>query len=105
MATSPRKPTAMRIRCGVPARGGMKSMTRTAPSAVTQSVSSTRVWPAYRRAVQVLAPAGARAQCPASWLCRRAANAAGESKRGRQSQSTDPAVLTSAAVCRSPSTA
>ena len=95
----------MRIRCGVRARGGMKSMTRTAPSAVTQSVSSTRVFPAYRRVVQWLAAVGASVQCPASSLCRSAANAAGESKRGRQSQSTDPAVLTRAAVCRSPSRA
>ena len=36
----------MRMRCGVPCLGGMKSMTRTAPSAVTQSVWSTRVFPA-----------------------------------------------------------
>jgi hypothetical protein len=55
--------------------------------------------------VQVLAPAGASVQCPASWLCRSAANAAGESKRGRHSQSTDPAMLTRAAVWRSPSKA
>ena len=48
----------MRIRCGVRARGGMKSMTRTAPSAMPQSVSSTRVLPAYRRARAPVRPRG-----------------------------------------------
>ena len=96
----------MRTMCGVSARGGMKSMTRTVPSAVTQSVSSTRVLPAYRRVAHPGRPAaGARRQYPAASLSSRAANAAAESKRGRQSQSIDPVVLTSAAVCRSPSSA
>ena len=48
--------------------------------------------------VQVPAPAGASRQCPASSLCSSAANAAGESNRGKHSQSIDPAVLTRAAV-------
>ncbi len=48
---------------------------------------------------------GAIRQLPWSSLPSRAAKQASESKRGRHSQSTDPAALISAADCMSPTTA
>jgi hypothetical protein len=44
IGTRPRSPRTMRTSCGAPpSRGGMKSMTRAAPSAVSKSVSKTSV--------------------------------------------------------------
>ena len=43
MATSPRSPSTTRTSRGVVCRGGIESITRTAPSAVSKSVSKTSV--------------------------------------------------------------
>jgi hypothetical protein len=79
----------------------MRSVTRTAPLGVSWTVSRTRDSSRYRR-VLVAGPAGPSSQRPFSRVPTRAAKHAGESKWGRQSQSMDPALLTSAAVSVSP---
>jgi hypothetical protein len=85
----------------------MKSVTRTVPAEVCQSVSriSESVW--YRRVTWACAPPGAGVirQCPCCSVPSSAAKQAGESNRGRHSQSTEPSRLTSAADCMSPMSA
>ena len=61
------------------------------------------VWSTYAR-LAWKSPAGRIAKCPPSGS-RIRANTAGESKRGKHSQSTDPARLTSAAERQSDSRA
>ncbi len=98
-------PSTTRTTSGASSRGGMQSTTRTVPSGVSQTVSSTSVSPRYCRRVQVPPAAGASRQCPFSSSPSSAAKQAGESKCGRHSQSIEPSRPTSAAVCRSPSSA
>jgi hypothetical protein len=79
------------------------SVSTTAPAGVSNLVCSTIVDSTYRRAA-VNAPAGRIDQCPAS-SSSIAAKTDGLSNRGRHSQSIEPLVDTSAAECRSESTA
>jgi hypothetical protein len=81
---------------------GMQSTSRTTPSAHVISVSSTRVPGRYRRRTAVVRLTGAMRQRPFSSVPSNAEKHAAESKRGRQSQSIEPAVLTRPAVCVSP---
>ena len=104
-ATAPLMPTTMRTTSGACPRGGMKSMTRTVPSGVTQSVCRINVPSTYWRVVQRPPAAGASFQHPASGVSSSAAKHAGESNRGKHNQSMEPALDTSAPVCRSPSRA
>jgi hypothetical protein len=76
----------------------MQSITRTVPSSVSNSVSKTRVLPRYRREMRFASPRGLMLQVPFVSSPRSAANTAGESKRGAQSQSMDPFLATRAAV-------
>ena len=85
----------------------MKSVTRTAPPAVSQPVSRTSVSRSYRL-VTLTWPgpsAGAIRQWPWSCVPSSAAKHASESKRGRHSQSTEPSALISAADSMSPTMA
>ncbi len=102
IATVPRVPTTWRIRTGGPSRWGMQSTTVTAPPSVSNSVSSTRVPSRYRRRMERAPSRGARLNRPCSGPPSRAAKQAGESKRGRQSQSMEPRRETRAAVSPSP---
>ena len=84
----------------------MQSMTRTVPSGVSNSVSSTSVPSRYRR--RVAAAARRRARCSQRPCCSSpssAAKHAPESKRGTHSQSIEPSSATSAAVWVSPMSA
>lgn len=69
------------------------------PCSMVKVVSSTKVRSRYRRVV-VASAAGRIDQCPAASSSRRP-NTDGLSKRGNESQSTEPAAVTSAALCRS----
>jgi hypothetical protein len=93
----------MRISRGTPSsRTGMKSLTRTAPSAVSKSVSRISVSLRYRRERACVGAAGPICQTPWSSSPSNAAKQAGESTFGRQSQSIEPSLPTSALVRRSP---
>ena len=81
----------------------MKSISRTAPSGVSHSDSRISESPRYRRRAHIPPEAGASRQNPARSSPSRDAKQAGESNRGRHSQSIDPSQPTSAAVCVSPS--
>ena len=84
-------------------RIGMKSMIRTAPSAVSNSVSSTSVWSRRRRGAPT---GGGRDQPPAVVLVtenRREARPAVEA--GAHNQSIEPSSPISAAVWVSPTMA
>jgi hypothetical protein len=85
-------------------RIGMKSMSLTVPSSVSNSVSSTIVSPRYRRRVARIGLAGVISQRPCSSDPSKAAKIAPESNRGTQSQSIDPSRPTNAAVSVSPMT-
>ena len=91
----------MRTTSGLARRGGMKSVTRTAPSSVSKlGLEHQR---ALRYDARRLEPAGGSiSQRPWGSSPSSAAKQAPESKRGRQSQSIEPSRPTSAAVCRSP---
>jgi hypothetical protein len=80
----------------------MQSTRRIVPLAVSRSVSSTSVGPRYRRRVATTASRGVTSQKPLSPVPSSAAKQAGASNRGRQSQSIDPLVPTSATVWVSP---
>ena len=80
----------------------MKSITRTAPSATSKSVSSTSVPGRYRRDADRISPAGASSQRPCRSSPTTAEKHDAESKRGRHSQSIDPFRPTRAADCMSP---
>ena len=73
------------------------------PRAVVKVVSSTIVWSTYRR-LAWNSPAGRIAKCPPAGSSRRP-NTDGASKRGMQSQSTEPSRLTSPAEWQSESSA
>jgi hypothetical protein len=73
------------------------------PCAVVKVVSSTRVSSTYRR-LTWNSPAGRIVKCPPAGS-RRRQNTDGPSKRGKQSQSTEPSRLTSAAERQSESSA
>jgi hypothetical protein len=95
----------MRTTCGEPERGGMQSTTRMVPSAVSQNVSSTSVSPRYCRRLQVPPAAGA-SQPVAVLLVTEQRREAGRRVELGQAQPVDRTVRpTSAAVCRSPSSA
>jgi hypothetical protein len=83
----------------------MQSTTRTAPVGVSNVVSRTRLSGRYRRVVRTTGPSGAIFHRPWSGVPSRAAKQAGESNRGRQSQSIDPSVPTRATVWQSPMSA
>jgi hypothetical protein len=83
----------------------MQSTTVTAPSAVVNVVSRTRLSGRYWRVMRTIGSSGARSQRPWSSVPSRAAKQAGESKRGKQSQSIDPSMPTRAAVWQSPMSA
>ena len=76
-----------------------KSVSTKTPVDVVNVVSSTSVRSTYRR-VLVHSPLGAIRQCPASGPSSRP-NTDGESKRGKASHSTDPAVSIKAHEWRS----
>ena len=99
IGTRPRTPSTMRTTSGASPRGGMKSISRTTPSAVSNSVSSTRVSSRYRRRTARISPAGAIVQWPFSSVPSSAAKIAPESNRGTHSQSIEPLRPTSAEVC------
>ena len=80
----------------------MKSISATDPVVVSNTVSRIIVFGKYRLLTRVGAPAGLIRQYPLSELPSKAAKQAGLSKRGQQSQSIDPSLLTSAAVRQSP---
>ena len=80
--------------CSVGSRA-MASVSTATPLSVRNVVSSTMVRSRYRR-VAVNSPAGATEKWPAA-SSRIRPNTAGESNRGRHSQSTEPALLMSAA--------
>jgi len=83
----------MRIRSQLSSRGGMKSMSVAAPSAVSKSVSRTSEPSVYRRLRFVTSPTGAIRQRPFSGPPRSAAKHAAESKRGTQSHSIEPVAV------------
>ena len=108
MSTEPLTPSTERTRWGWLSRTGMQSVMRTVPVGVSNSVSSTRVLARYQRRVATTvagAPAGAILKYPWSSVPSNRVKHDGESKWGRQSQSTEPSSPTRAAVCRSPITA
>ena len=90
MRTLPRTPSTMRTRSGTSSRGGMKSITRTAPPSVSQVVSriervvAVAARPACRR------PAGASSQRPLLRVAeqRREAGAGVEARESRASRSS-----------------
>ncbi len=101
----PLTPSIIRATTGSPLRGGMQSVSRTVPDPVTNSVSRISVSGRYRRLTRPPASVGAIRQCPCRSSPSSAAKHAWESNLGRQSQSMEPSVATSAAVCRSPMSA
>lgn len=106
--TWPVIPSTMRITSGAVSRCGMKSVTLTVPSSVSQWDSRTSEPSTYARRVQRSPSAalfGAMSQWPLSTAPRRAAKQAAESKRGRHSQSMDPSRPTRPLVMRSPMSA
>jgi len=86
---------------GASPRGGMKSITRTEPVSVSQSVSRMSVHLRQLRRPLHASPRGASSHRPFSGVPSSAAKHAPESKRGKQSQSIDPLLAISAAVCMS----
>ena len=99
MATSPRTPRTMRTTSTFSSSSlsGMKSMSATAPRSVSNVVSMTAVSGKYRRVLRTTAPSGASNQRPCSGPPSSAAKHAGESNRGRHSQSMEPSLPTRAA--------
>jgi hypothetical protein len=86
---------------GVCPRAVMPSTTRTTPSGVSNSVSSTIVPSRYPRRRQRTAPRGPSSQRPCSGVPSSAAKQAAESTRGTQNQSIEPSQPTRAAVSSS----
>ena len=80
---------------------GMKSVMETTPVDVAKTVSRMLVSGRYDCSVAYVALGRMRNLPPISWS-RIAAKTLGESKRGKQSQSTEPSVPTSAAEDMSP---
>jgi hypothetical protein len=105
IGTRPRTPSTMRTRSGRSARIGMKSISRTVPSSVSSSCSSTSVSPRYCRRDAVILPCGVISQRPCSGSPSSDAKHAPESKRGKHSQSTEPSRPINAIVCVSPTIA
>jgi hypothetical protein len=99
IGTRPRTPSTIRTTSGAAPRGGMKSISRTVPSAVSNSVSSTSVSSRYRRRTASTSLAGAMVQWPFSSFPSSAAKMAPESNRGTHSQSIEPLRPTRAEVC------
>ncbi len=88
----------MRTRTGSPLRGGMQSVSLMVPRPVANSVSRTSVSGRYRRLTRLPPSAGAIRQCPCLSCPSSPARQAFESNLGRQSQSIEPSLATSAAV-------
>ena len=80
----------------------MKSITQTAPSLVSNVVSTTSVCASYCRRIAFTSPTGAICQNPWSRVPNNAAKHAPEEKFGQHNQSIDPSRDTSAAVSQSP---
>ena len=97
MRVAPDTPMARRTMqlCSVPV--GMKSISIISDLAVLNRVSRMSVPGRYRRVIFAFST-GSISQRPCSGVPSSAAKQAGESKRGRQSQSMEPSVPTSAAV-------
>ena len=100
--TVPRVQVRRRTTSARPSPVGIRSSSTTSPSAVVNVVSSSAVPSTYLRLVDSTSSAGASSQRPWSSVPSSAAKQAGESKRGRHSQSIEPSLPTSAAVPRSP---
>ncbi len=83
----------------------MKSVSRTRPSVVSNSVSRISVPSRYLRRTAVILPLGPMRQRPCSGAPSNAAKQAPESNRGKHSQSIEPSNPTSAAVWQSPMSA
>jgi hypothetical protein len=83
-------------------RGGMKSVSFTAPSAVSNVVSRISVSPRYRLLIREDGSRGLISQRPCSRVPSSAAKQASESKRGQHSQSMEPPRDTNTAVSQSP---
>ena len=94
MSTVPLTPSTERTRCGWSSRTGMQSVTRTVPSAVSNSVSSTSVSGRYQRRVARMAVGAAgRRDLPEAVVL--VAEQLGEARRRvevRQAQPVDRAV-------------
>ena len=86
-------------------RGGMKSTMVAAPLPGSNVVSRISVPGRYRRVLETAGFEGDILQRPFSGEPSRAAKNAGESKRGKQSQSIEPCCETRAAVSQSPTRA
>nr|WP_169302679.1 hypothetical protein [Thermobaculum terrenum] len=88
----------------VPRSSGMttrQSSILTRPASQVNTVSRMLVSSRYRR-LTLYFPTGDTCQNPPFSQSRRRQKRAGESKAGTHSQSTEPRLLTSAAVCMSP---
>ena len=93
------------IRCRPVARPvstGMKSCTSPTPSGDMNRVTRMALSGRYICRVTYSQPSGAIVKCPPWSASSSAAKTLGASNRGVQNQSTQPSVVTSAAVCRSP---
>ena len=75
----------------------MKSVTETIPEAVRKVVSRTLVSAMYSCRVSMIVELGLILKWPPTSWSKTAANTLGESKRGKQHQSMEPSVPTSAA--------
>src|SRR4051812_5116282 len=80
----------------------MKSTTSPTPASVKNRVTRTAESGKYICDVVYSVPAGRMRKCPPRSSSSNAPNTLGESNRGQQNQSTEPSVVTRAAVCRSP---
>src|SRR6202034_1258898 len=105
MATRPLRPSTMRTTSKRVSEAGMKSVSRTRPSAVSNSVSRISVPSRYLRRTAVVLPLGPMRQLPCSGARSNAAKQAPESNRGKHSPSIEPSDPTSAAVWQSPMSA
>jgi hypothetical protein len=103
--TRPRRPSTMRITEEAPWFTGMKSISATVPSAVSNNVSRMTVSLTYMRVDLEISPAGLIDQRPCSECPSNAAKQAPLSNRGQHSQSIEPLAPTSAAVVQSPMSA
>src|SRR6266566_2248569 len=102
IGTWPCSPSTILTMSTVFSRMGMKSVMRTEPSGVSNSVSRTSVPSRYRRRVARPPAAGAMSHRPLFSSPSRAAKHAPLSKRGAHIQSTEPSSPMSAAVWVSP---
>ncbi len=81
---------------------GMKSTSSPTPASVMNRVTRTAVSGKYSCLLVNTSTVGRIRKCPPFSWSSNAPKTLGESKRGAQNQSTEPSVLTSALVWRSP---